>query len=138
MAGSWWSPLVIAAGMTLATAPALGAQAADSGFTMDPAQAKKGQSLWNNRGCTGCHAFGAKRSGPDLTGVLDRRDHEWLRRWLTNPTAMMETDSLARALLAEYNNTKMPNMRLKPEEIEALLHYIAQETAKVRGSSGSE
>ena len=133
-----WRPVLVAAGVALAMAPALSGQEASGGFTVDPTMAKKGQSLWNNRGCVGCHAVGSKRSGPDLAGVLERRDHDWLRRFLTNPTQMFESDSLARALLAEYNNTKMPNMRLKTDEIEALLHYIAQETAKIRGASGSE
>jgi cbb3-type cytochrome oxidase cytochrome c subunit len=135
---SAWRPILVAAGVALTLARAVSAQEAGGGFTTDPTMAKKGQSLWNNRGCVGCHAFGAKRSGPDLAGVLERREHDWVRRFLTNPTEMLQSDSIAMALLAEYNNTKMPNMRLKPDEIEALMHYIAQETAKVRGSSGSD
>lgn len=100
--------------------------------------AKRGQSLFTNRGCVGCHAIGGgKRSGPDLAGVLQQRELAWLRRWLKNPTEMFETDSIAKALLAQYNNTKMPNLRLKDDEVEALLHYIAQESRKVP-AAGSE
>ncbi|HXF95019.1 MAG TPA: cytochrome c [Gemmatimonadales bacterium] len=113
------------------------AQEAAGTFTVDASLAKRGQSVWNNRGCAACHAIGeGKRAGPDLAGVLERRDHGWLRRFLTNPPEMLETDSLARALLAEYNNTKMPNLRLKEPEIEAVLHYIAQQSEKAKEKQG--
>lgn len=105
----------------------------------DAAMAKRGSSLWSSRGCAGCHSIGqGKRSGPDLAGVTTNRDLGWLRRWLKNPTVMFETDSLAKALLAQYNNTRMPNMRLKDDEVESLLHYIAQESHKAGGGAGGE
>lgn len=108
-----------------------GTAAAQDGMQVDAAAAKRGQSLFQNRGCTGCHSIGkGKRSGPDLAGVTQRRSLEWLRRWLANPTPMFDTDSTAKALLAEFNNTKMPNLRLKPDEVEALLNYIQQESEK--------
>jgi mono/diheme cytochrome c family protein len=43
---------------------------------------------------------------------------------------MLTTDSLAMSLLAKYKNVKMPNMKLSDADIDALLHYIAEETAK--------
>jgi cytochrome c2 len=105
----------------------------------DPAMAKRGQSLFSSRGCVGCHSIGqGKRSGPDLAGVTERRDLDWLRRFVQDPTLMFETDSVAKAMLAEYNNTRMPNMRLKGDEVEALLHYIAQQSPKVGSGAGGE
>lgn len=105
----------------------------------DAAMAKRGSSLWTSRGCAGCHSIGqGKRSGPDLAGVTELRDLAWLRRWLKNPTVMFETDSLAKALLAQYNNTRMPNLRLKDDEVESLLHYIAQESHKAGSGAGGE
>jgi mono/diheme cytochrome c family protein len=108
-------------------------------FQPDAAMAKRGQSLFNNKGCIGCHTVGkGKRSGPDLAGVTNRRNMDWLHRWLKNPTVMFDSDSTARALLAEYNNTRMPNLRLKDDEVEALLHYIAQESRTAGGGAGGE
>jgi protein SCO1/2 len=69
-------------------------------------------------------------------GVLERRDHTWLRRFVKNPTAMFESDSLAQSLLTQYNNTKMPNLRLSDQEIDALLNFIAQETARRQKGGG--
>ena len=107
------------------------ATAQQASLQVDAAAAKRGQSLFQNRGCIGCHSIGkGKRSGPDLAGVTQRRSLEWLRRWLANPTSMFDTDSTAKALLAEFNNTRMPNLRLKPEEVDALLQYIQQESDK--------
>ena len=102
---------------------------------VDAAVAKRGQTLFQNRGCVGCHSIGkGKRSGPDLAGVTRLRDLDWLRRWMKNPTPMFETDSIAKALLAQYNNTRMPNLRLKDDEVEALLQYIQQESEKAAGT----
>ncbi len=68
--------------------------------------------------------------GPDLEGVTARRDPDWLRRWLKNPTAMLASDSLAKALLAQSNNVPMPTLRLTDDEVQALLHYLARESQK--------
>jgi hypothetical protein len=34
----------------------------------------------------------------------------------------------------QYNRQKMPNMRLTEDQIEALTHYLQQQTEKKRGS----
>ena len=79
----------------------------------------------------GCHSIGkGKLSGPDLLGVTDKRDLDWLKRWMKDPPAMMETDELAKELLKEAKGVKMPNMKLTDAQIDALLHYIASESQK--------
>jgi hypothetical protein len=47
----------------------------------------------------------------------------------------METDSTAKALLKEYNNTKMPNMKLTEDEALALIHHMANESKKAKKAS---
>ncbi len=113
------------------------AQAAEdmkaSEFAVDDALAKQGKSLFTARACTGCHTIGkGKMAGPDLAHVLDRRSLEWLKTWLKDPPAMMETDETAKALLKEYNNMKMPNMKLTDAESLALIHHMAKESLKVK------
>ncbi len=105
------------------------------GMTVDANLAKRGKTLWQNRGCSGCHSIGKGRmAGPDLLGVTDRRDAAWLRRWLKETDVMLANDSTAQAMLAEAKGVKMPNMKLSDPDIEALLNYIAQETEKKKGS----
>lgn len=107
--------------------------ATKAGFTVDEALAKRGKTVWVNRGCMGCHTIGkGPLAGPDLAGVIERRDLDWLKRWLKDTEQMLATDSLAQALLKEYKNTRMPNLRLSDADIDALLNFIAQESEKIK------
>lgn len=129
---------IAAASFTLAlfVAGASAAHAQDDSLTVDPDLAKRGGSLFTGKGCNACHTIGkGKLVGPDLAGVTERRPLDWLRRFIADPLGMMETDSIAQALLADYGGIKMPGLRLKEQEIEALLHYLEQENAKRAGGS---
>jgi cytochrome c2 len=98
---------------------------------VDPALAKLGKTTFANKGCVTCHSIGqGKRAGPDLLGVTTTRDLTWLKNWLKDPASMLQTDSLAQALLAEAKGVKMPNLKLSEREIDGLLHYIQQESDK--------
>ena len=46
---------------------------------------------------------------------------------------MAEKDPMAVALLAEYDNVAMPNLRLGDVEIQALLTYIEEESGRKGG-----
>jgi mono/diheme cytochrome c family protein len=111
----------------------LATPSAAQGSSPDPAMVKRGQSLYRNRGCEACHRIGGgKAAGPDLRGVTERRDPDWLRRWLKNTNEMLETDSIARALLEEYKGVRMPAQKLTDQDVEALLVYIAQASAQAK------
>jgi cbb3-type cytochrome oxidase cytochrome c subunit len=69
-------------------------------------------------------------AGPDLAGVTERRSHDWLKRWLKDPTAMFGNDSTADAMVVESKNVKMPNMKLGESDIEALINYLADASKK--------
>lgn len=102
-------------------------RSAAQSFAVDAGLAKRGESLFRNKGCEACHSIGkGKRAGPDLQGVVERREVDWLRRWLKNTSEMLATDSTAQAMLAEYNGVKMPNLKLTDPDVEALIHYMAQ------------
>lgn len=126
---SWQCGLI--AGLLLVGVQHLAAQDAPCSLPVDTAMAKRGQALYTSRACLGCHSIGqGKRVGPDLKGVTAQRELAWLRRWLKDPAAMLATDSLAKALLAQYDNVPMPTLRLADNEVEALIHYIARESGK--------
>lgn len=123
--------VVAGAAALLGALPMSQAHGQGSAITVDPALAKKGRSMFASKGCNGCHSVnGGERAGPDLAGVSDRRDADWLRRFLKDPPTMLQSDSLAMEMLKKYKNVKMPNMKLTDADIDALLHYIADETAK--------
>jgi protein SCO1/2 len=114
--------------------PAAGA-AQGGGFTVDAAKAANGMKLWKKHGCAGCHAFGRVNAGPDLAGVHERRSMEWIQRWMKNTTEMLQTDSIAMDLLAKAKGVKMPQIKVSDADIDALIHFIAQETEKKRARS---
>ncbi|MEY4751121.1 MAG: hypothetical protein RIQ60_3335 [Pseudomonadota bacterium] len=93
-----------------------------------------GESLFRSR-CSSCHTIrgdkaGDQAIGPDLQGVLQRRSARWVGRWIQEPDKMLaEKDPQALALYAQYKQVLMPNMRLNRIEIDALLDFIAEESA---------
>ena len=100
---------------------ALTGSLAQAQMNVDPALAKKGKAVFANKGCGACHTVGkaGQMAGPDLAGVTVRRSHDWLKRWLKNPTEMFGSDSIADAMVTEAKNVKMPNMKLSDSEIDA-------------------
>ena len=88
---------------------------------------KSGEELFKSV-CAACHTVGnGKLIGPDLSGVNDRRDQEWLIRFIRSSQKMVsEGDSLAVALFNEYNNIPMPDNNLSDDEILSILNYIGE------------
>ncbi len=91
----------------------------------------RGEQIYRTR-CATCHSLTgnelAGALGPDLLGVTQRREMDWLLNWLKAPDQMLKNkDPIAMALYKQYNNLAMPNMRLNKEEVLALLDYIDDE-----------
>lgn len=96
-------------------------------WTVDKAKAQAGAVVFGAKACNACHTIGqGALAGPDLAGLLERRALPWVQKWLQDPDAMLEADSTAQALLAEYDDMRMPNMKLTADEIEQLIHYIVE------------
>ncbi|HET9252479.1 MAG TPA: cytochrome c [Candidatus Eisenbacteria bacterium] len=101
----------------------VGPRAADSPVNAE--LAAKGEALFKSKTCSTCHAFGARITGPDLVGVTHRRTEAWMRKQMLQPEVMTKEDPIARQLLGQYA-VQMPNLMLKNEEVDALIHYIKQ------------
>lgn len=98
-----------------------------AGGETDQALASQGETLFQAKACVGCHTIGGGRlSGPDLQGVADRREMEWIVAMISNPDSMLREDATARELLAEYA-TPMANMNVSREEARAIYAYLKQE-----------
>jgi cytochrome c2 len=98
-------------------------------FKVDSSLAEYGKRIWNTKQCFGCHQLGkAQSTGPDLIGVTDRRSSDWLHKWLEDPVGMTDSDSIAAALKKQYK-TQMPNLGLSAHDIDALINFLAQQTA---------
>lgn len=91
---------------------------------IDEALAAAGERLFTEKGCAACHYVGGGRLvGPDLAGVTERRDFEWIYHMVTNPDSMLMEDPAAQELLGEYA-TPMVNMAVAPDEVVAIYEYL--------------
>ncbi len=108
---------------------------------VDMELATRGGELFTKKGCVACHKIGDGRLvGPDLMGVTERRSYEWIYAMVTAPDSMLQNDSTAKALFAEYF-TPMPDQKVQPDEGQALYEYLRARTEGVMQSSsvsGSE
>jgi copper(I)-binding protein len=89
--------------------------------------------------CASCHSVTGNEPenalGPDLLGVVQQRDMNWLINWLRAPDQMLTNkDPIAMALYDEYDRLPMPNMRLNQQEAMDLLVYIDDETRRLAAS----
>ncbi len=104
----------------------------NTAFKLDNSLATQGEQLFMNRGCAGCHSVGNRLAGPDLLGVVERRTTDWLASFLKDTSGMLESDPIGQALLEEFRGARMPNVVLRDPEVNALIHYLAAESQRVR------
>jgi protein SCO1/2 len=98
--------------------------------------ARPGEDLFNTR-CTACHTIGqGDKLGPDLLGVVSKRDRQWLTRWLKEPDVMLkEKDPLAVALFTQYGQVPMPNVKLTEKQVLDLIQYMQAETRRINATA---
>ena len=91
-----------------------------------------GQALFKKM-CAPCHTIGGgRRVGPDLGGVVDRHDHDWLVDFITDPTRMLERkDPDALALAARFPGVTMPRMGLGKTDAEDVIAYLRDQTPRL-------
>ncbi len=76
--------------------------------------------------CSSCHSVGeGDRVGPDLKGVTERRKPDWLATMIKAPSRLLDSDPEVRALLAKYNNVRMPDLGLDDEQVAGLIDLVA-------------
>jgi protein SCO1/2 len=68
--------------------------------------------------------------------VTQRRDREWLIRYMKEPDKMLEErDPVAVALYHAYKSVRMPNLRLSDMDVQKLMNYIEEESHRVEHGS---
>lgn len=81
--------------------------------------------------CYSCHTVGGGRvTGPDLKGVLERKEREWLLSFIQNPKAVIDSgDAYALQIMKESRNVIMPTVPgLNQQMAEALLTLVEKES----------
>ncbi|HYJ32436.1 MAG TPA: cytochrome c [Candidatus Binatia bacterium] len=90
---------------------------------VEPAMAEKGEGLFKTKGCTACHAYDKRITGPALKGVTQRRTAAWMEQQILHPEVMTKQDPISKQLLGTYM-VQMSNQGLKPEEAKAVIEYL--------------
>ncbi len=97
-----------------------------------------GQAIFE-QSCKSCHSIGGGRIvGPDLKGVVERRERDWLVRFIVSPDKLIaQGDPIAKQLVEQYG-TPMPNMGLSEQEAEQALAYIEAQSGEPQSSPSPE
>ena len=91
-------------------------------FSQDAANGKK---LFKTN-CAACHKIDKKLVGPALKGVTERREKDWLHKWIKNSSALIKSGDATAKQVFEENN-KMPMMpfpQLSDKDIDDILAYV--------------
>jgi mono/diheme cytochrome c family protein len=93
--------------------------------------ASKGEQLFKAN-CASCHALDKKLVGPALSGVTEKREQEWLFKWIRNSQALVKAgDPEAVAIFEEYNKSPMTAFaHFSDEQISDILTYIENPPVK--------
>ncbi len=81
--------------------------------------------------CSSCHTIGGGRlTGPDLKNVEERKERDWLLRFVVDPTGVLDSgDAYALKLLQDARNVRMPNIAgMSKKRAGLLLDLIAAES----------
>lgn len=92
------------------------------------------------RQCIACHTIGRGDGlGPDLLGVTQRRDRQWLLRMIQKPDELLnQKDPIASALSKKYKGLRMPNTFVSDDDAGYILAYLqAQDTAHAKQTTES-
>lgn len=109
--------------------------AGDTGYQLSQ---QPGQALFK-RVCAPCHTIGVgDRVGPDLRGVVSRRDRNWLTRFIRNPAVLRaEKDPVALALAARYP-VRMPAIGISELDASDLIAYLQDQSAKLANTDSAD
>lgn len=88
--------------------------------------------------CMKCHTVGmGDRVGPDLRNVSERRDRDWLIGFIRAPSAYLDSDEVAKKLLAQFADVRMPDLGLTVEQAESLIEFIGTMSSGPAGGPGA-
>ncbi|RLD23516.1 MAG: hypothetical protein DRI70_09270, partial [Bacteroidetes bacterium] len=78
-----------------------------------------------NQHCASCHNFSQNEIGPNLSGVTSEVEKEWLKTFIDNPMATVQSgDERAVALFDKYKLYMPPFPNIKGKGLEDLLGFI--------------
>jgi len=99
-----------------------------------------GAYLFRTR-CNSCHNIGGgdHELGPDLAGVTFTRPKAWLKKWLADPSEMIDAgDPTAVELYERFNQIRMPNLKLTNQDVAKLIDFLQIQDKRLGFDSGED
>lgn len=94
--------------------------------------ASNGGALFRSNACNTCHAIGRQLTGPDLAGLSDRREEDWIVRWVQNPQGMVDSgDPIAVELKGQYPTMMAPYSHLSDDDVRDIVAYLQAEEVRI-------
>lgn len=76
--------------------------------------------------CAACHKLEGKLIGPELLGIGEKRDADWLKLWIKDNNALVASgDKLAKEVADSNPAVMTPFPQFSDQDIEDLLKYLA-------------
>jgi protein SCO1 len=93
---------------------------------------ESGQALFKKI-CSPCHTIGVgDKVGPDLRGVVERRERAWLVDFIRDPRELRKAkDPVALALMEEFPGVRMPRLGISENDAADLIAYLENQTARI-------
>jgi len=112
----------------------LAAVAQDS---VDEVRLKEGRGLYKSL-CSSCHKLDKKFIGPALGGVEERRENDWLKKWIKNNAELRASgDKDAIAIFEEFGGSPMTAFpQLTDQNIDDILYYTTIGEIKKKTTNG--
>ncbi len=96
----------------------------------DSLSISQGQQLFQTT-CSGCHNFRHDGIGPNLSGITETDSVGWIKEFIRNPKAVIDSGGEhAKKLFADYHSVMPSFTTLKDEELDQLLAYLHTHKAK--------
>lgn len=98
----------------------------------------EGEQLF--KACAACHTIGkGKLIGPDLKGVTERLEKEWLVKFIINSQEVIQSgDEYAVKIFQENNNIPMPPNNFTTGQVDAVLAYIENYDMAVKTEAAAD
>ncbi|MEI6306267.1 MAG: cytochrome c, partial [Deltaproteobacteria bacterium] len=94
-----------------------------------PVWADPGKELFDKQ-CASCHSIGGgDGGGPDLKGVTEKRQTEWLVRVIVEPDKLTAAKDPVQAELVKKAGFEMPNLGISSDDAKKIIAYLAGATS---------
>lgn len=101
-------------------------------FSADAKKVANGKFLFEDWGCKSCHSIGSKYNqdptkGPDLKGVFSRRSADWIKKFVKDPQAMIDSGDKDAVEMHKKYATVMKKFKMSDDEWNDIFEFLKSE-----------